>query len=84
MEIDIKTIVAMVCVSAVSILVGYILMTQMELSAMPSISTSVLSTSGNTILGGFGQASTMLAVGLFVLALVLIIGILASILGRGE
>lgn len=81
---DINTIIVMICVSAVSILIGYVLMTQMETTAMPSMAHSVLSTSGEVVLGGFGQASILLAIGLFVIAAVFIVMILGSTLGKEE
>jgi hypothetical protein len=83
-EMDVASIIIMVSISAVTIMVGYFLMANMETSSMPSMTNSVLSTSNEVILTGFGNASTMLAFGLFVLAAVMITGLVMGIAGRGE
>jgi len=54
------------------------------LTSMPSITRSVLSTSLTNVLNNTGTAFNFLALELFVLASVFIIGIVAGVLGKGE
>jgi len=83
-EVDITTLVLVVSTAAITLLIGFVLMGSMEEASLPLISTSVLSTSGDVVLTGFGNAANYLALGLFVMAAVFIVGILGGILGKGE
>ena len=51
---------------------------------MPDISGSALSTSLTSVMENTGTAFNFLALGLFVLAAVFIIGIVAGVLGGGQ
>jgi hypothetical protein len=52
--------------------------------SMPSITLSALSSSLTSVLTNTGTAFNFLALGLFVLAAVFIIGIVAGVLGRND
>lgn len=81
--IDMVSLILTVVIAAVTMMVGLVVVANME-SSMPSISTSVLSTSLTNVLNNTGTAFNFLALGLFVLAAVFIIGIVAGVLGKGE
>lgn len=81
--IDMVSLILTVVIAAVTMMVGLVVVANME-SSMPSISTSVLSTSLTSVLTNTGTAFNFLALGLFVLAAVFIIGIVAGVLGKGE
>jgi hypothetical protein len=83
-EVDIISLVSIVVVSAVSLLIGFLLMNGMDGAISPSMETSVLSTSQNIVLNGFGDSSVMLAIGLFVLVALGIVMILGGVYGRSE
>ena len=81
--IDMVSLILTVVIAAVTMMVGLVVVANME-SSMPSITTSVLSTSLTNVLNNTGTAFNFLALGLFVLAAVFIIGIVAGVLGKGE
>jgi len=81
--IDMVSLILTVVIAAVTMMVGLVVVANMERS-MPSISTSVLSTSLTNVLNNTGTAFNFLALGLFVLAAVFIIGIVAGVLGKGD
>ena len=81
--IDMVSLILTVVIAAVTMMVGLVVVANMEAS-MPSITTSVLSTSLQNVLTNTGTAFNFLALGLFVLAAVFIIGIVAGVLGKGE
>ena len=81
--IDMVSLILTVVIAAVTMMVGLVVVANME-SSMPSITTSVLSTSLTSVLTNTGTAFNFLALGLFVLAAVFIIGIVAGVLGKGE
>lgn len=81
--IDMVSLILTVVIAAVTMMVGLVVVANME-SSMPSISTSVLSTSLTNVLNNTGTAFNFLALGLFVLAAVFIIGIVAGVLGKGD
>jgi hypothetical protein len=81
--IDMVSLILTVVIAAVTMMVGLVVVANME-SSMPSITMSVLSTSLTNVLNNTGTAFNFLALGLFVLAAVFIIGIVAGVLGKGE
>ena len=81
--IDMVSLILTVVIAAVTMMVGLVVVANME-NSMPSITTSVLSTSLTNVLNNTGTAFNFLALGLFVLAAVFIIGIVAGVLGKGE
>lgn len=92
--IDMVSLILTVVIAAVTMMVGLVVVANME-SSMPSITLSVLSTSLTNVLNNTGtafpeqscvltQVQNFLALGLFVLAAVFIIGIVAGVLGKGE
>jgi hypothetical protein len=81
--IDMVSLILTVVIAAVTMMVGLVVVANME-SSMPSISGSVLSSSLTSVLTNTGTAFNFLALGLFVLAAVFIIGIVAGVLGKGE
>jgi len=81
--IDMVSLILTVVIAAVTMMVGLVVVANME-SSMPSITTSVLSTSLTNVLNNTGTAFNFLALGLFVLAAVFIIGIVAGVLGKGD
>jgi hypothetical protein len=81
--IDMVSLILTVVIAAVTMMVGLVVVANME-SSMPSITQSVLSTSLTNVLNNTGTAFNFLALGLFVLAAVFIIGIVAGVLGKGE
>jgi hypothetical protein len=81
--IDMVSLILTVVIAAVTMMVGLVVVANME-SSMPSITRSVLSTSLTNVLNNTGTAFNFLALGLFVLAAVFIIGIVAGVLGKGE
>ncbi len=83
-SVDILSLITIIVVSAATILIGYILMNGMDKATSSSMTSSVLSTSQNVILNGFGNSSVVLAIGLFALAAVGIVVIFGGILGRDE
>ena len=81
--IDMVSLILTVVIAAVTMMVGLVVVANMERS-MPSITLSVLSASLTNVLTNTGTAFNFLALGLFVLAAVFIIGIVAGVLGKGE
>jgi len=81
--IDMVSLILTVVIAAVTMMVGLVVVANME-SSMPSIDDSVLSTSLTSVLTNTGTAFNFLALGLFVLAAVFIIGIVAGVLGKGD
>lgn len=81
--IDMVSLILTVVIAAVTMMVGLVVVANME-SSMPSITMSVLSTSLTNVLNNTGTAFNFLALGLFVLAAVFIIGIVAGVLGKGD
>jgi len=82
-EADVGAIVAMVVTAAATIIIGFLMLTTIETNQSVDMSTSVLSASKDVVLGGYGNAAGMLAVGIVVIALMMIVGIVMS-LNRGE
>jgi hypothetical protein len=83
-EVDVNAIILAVVIASVAALVGFVLMANMETAIAPDMATSALSTSTNVVLNGFGTATTFGMLGAFVLAALGIVGILGSVVGRGE
>lgn len=81
--IDMVSLILTVVIAAVTMMVGLVVVANME-SSMPDISGSQLSTSLDQVMANTGTAFNFLALGLFVLAAVFIIGIVAGVLGKGE
>ena len=82
--VDMTTLILMVVTATITILVGIMVLSQIEISTSPSITKSVLSTSATVALQNSGNAFNMLALGLFVSAAVFIIGIVAGVLGKKD
>ncbi len=81
--IDMVSLILTVVIAAVTMMVGLVVVANME-SSMPDISGSALSTSLTNVMENTGTAFNFLALGLFVLAAVFIIGIVAGVLGGGQ
>ena len=81
--IDMVSLILTVVIAAVTMMVGLVVVANME-DSMPSIATSVLSFSLTNVLTNTGTAFNFLALGLFVLAAVFIIGIVAGVLGKSD
>ena len=79
-EIDMVSLILTIVIAAVTMMVGLIIVANMELS-MPSITNSALAGSLAGVMSNTGTAFNFLALGLFVLAAVFIIGIVAGALG---
>jgi len=79
--IDMVSLILTVVIAAVTMMVGLVVVANMETS-MPSLATSQLSTSMDSVMTNTGTAFNFLALGLFVLAAVFIIGIVAGVLGN--
>jgi lipoprotein signal peptidase len=82
-QIDMVSLILTVVIAAVTMMVGLVVVANME-SSMPDITTSVLSTSMTSVMENTGTAFNFLALGLFVLAAVFIIGIVAGVLGNNR
>jgi len=80
-NIDMVSLILTVVIAAVTMMVGLVVVANMETS-MPSLATSQLSTSMDSVMTNTGTAFNFLALGLFVLAAVFIIGIVAGVLGN--
>ena len=110
-EIDMVSLVLTVVIAAVTLLVGIVIVSNMETTTglvlsgvngnatnatgssigcgvdwcrVPFGQSATLSTSFTNVLTGTGTAFNFLALGLFVLAAVFVIGIVAGVLGRSE
>ena len=82
-QIDMVSLILTVVIAAVTMMVGLVVVANMETS-MPDITNSVLSTSMTSVMENTGTAFNFLALGLFVLAAVFIIGIVAGVLGNNR
>jgi hypothetical protein len=80
-QIDMVSLILTVVIAAVTMMVGLVVVANMETS-MPDISNSALSSSLDSVMENTGTAFNFLALGLFVLAAVFIIGIVAGVLGN--
>ena len=80
-QIDMVSLILTVVIAAVTMMVGLVVVANMETS-MPDISNSALSGSLDSVMDNTGTAFNFLALGLFVLAAVFIIGIVAGVLGN--
>ena len=78
-QIDMVSLILTVVIAAVTMMVGLVVVANMETS-MPDISGSALSGSLDSVMENTGTAFNFLALGLFVLAAVFIIGIVAGVL----
>lgn len=83
-EADVGAIVAMVVTAAATIIIGYMMLTTIEINQSVDMSTSVLSASKDTVLSGYGNAAGMLAVGIVVISLMMIVGIVMSLKGGDD
>lgn len=82
-QIDMVSLILTVVIAAVTMMVGLVVVANME-SSMPDITTSALSASMTSVMENTGTAFNFLALGLFVLAAVFIIGIVAGVLGNNR
>lgn len=83
-DTGIQSVVIMVCVSAVALIVGFILLGSMETANNPIVGMSRMNATTNILLTGFGQSAGLLALGLSVVAIMGIVGILWALGGRNE
>jgi hypothetical protein len=81
-EMDFKMIVTAAVISAVTIMVGYIVMNGIDQNTSTNMATSALSTSQNVVLQGFGNSTVALAFGICVFILMSIVMVLIGL--RGE
>ncbi len=79
-EIDMVALILTIVIAAITMMVGLIIVANME-SNMPTITNSALSGSLTSVMNNTGTAFNFLALGIFVLAAVFIIGIVAGALG---
>ena len=79
-EIDMVSLILTIVIAAITMMVGLIIVANME-SNMPTITNSALSGSLTSVMNNTGTAFNFLALGIFVLAAVFIIGIVAGALG---
>lgn len=81
---NMDAIVGSVVLGAVIIIIGFLVMTNVELSSAPTMEESVLSGANNNMILGIGNGINMAAAGLGVLAITTIAVIMGGIAGRGE
>lgn len=80
---NIMSIVFTVVFAAVALVVGIFIVSNTETS-LPAITNSVLSSSVTDIAIGSGNAFNFLAMGMFILAALFIIGIVAGAVGKNS
>jgi len=82
--VDFGTMVMMIVIACTTILISFVVLSQMDLTATPMMESSVLSTSKDVMLSGIGQAEVFLALAVAIFAIVMIAGIVMSLMKGGD
>lgn len=79
--IDMVSLIMTVVIAAVTMMIGLVVVSNLQ-AALPEMPSAQFSTQTTALTENLGTAFNFLAIGLFVLAAVFIIGIVAGVLGR--